>query len=74
MIFRASDVQLASNPAPRAPLKPSNRMVGNDAHFGSSIHCPARPVAVGAQAWWNDEWQLRKKITIDSSASGANVT
>lgn len=27
-----------------------------------------------AQAWWNDEWQLRKKITIDTSASGANIT
>nr|WP_249158964.1 DUF2341 domain-containing protein [Bradyrhizobium tropiciagri] len=27
-----------------------------------------------AKAWWNDEWQLRKKITIDVSASGANVT
>jgi len=27
-----------------------------------------------AAAWWNDEWQLRKKITIDASASGANIT
>jgi biopolymer transport protein ExbB len=27
-----------------------------------------------AQAWWNDDWQLRKKITIDASASGANIT
>ncbi|MCA6116436.1 DUF2341 domain-containing protein [Bradyrhizobium sp. WSM 1738] len=27
-----------------------------------------------ANAWWNDEWQLRKKITIDASASGANIT
>jgi biopolymer transport protein ExbB len=27
-----------------------------------------------AKAWWNDEWQLRKKITIDTSASGGNVT
>lgn len=27
-----------------------------------------------ASAWWNDEWQLRKKITIDTSASGANIT
>lgn len=27
-----------------------------------------------ASAWWNDEWQLRKKITIDVSASGANIT
>jgi biopolymer transport protein ExbB len=27
-----------------------------------------------AEAWWNDEWQLRKKITLDTSASGANIT
>ncbi len=27
-----------------------------------------------AKAWWNDDWSLRKKITIDTSASGANVT
>lgn len=27
-----------------------------------------------ANAWWNDEWSLRKKITVDVSASGANVT
>jgi biopolymer transport protein ExbB len=27
-----------------------------------------------ARAWWNDEWQLRKKITIDTSAAGSNIT
>lgn len=27
-----------------------------------------------AKAWWNDDWSLRKKITIDVSASGANIT
>ncbi len=27
-----------------------------------------------AQAWWNDEWTLRKKISLDTSASGANIT
>lgn len=27
-----------------------------------------------AKAWWNDDWQLRKKITIDASATGANIT
>ncbi len=27
-----------------------------------------------AEAWWNDDWQLRKKVTIDTSASGANIT
>ncbi|MHC2467176.1 hypothetical protein ACVIHD_006188 [Bradyrhizobium embrapense] len=27
-----------------------------------------------ANAWWNDEWSMRKKITVDVSATGANVT
>ncbi|ABD88467.1 DUF2341 domain-containing protein [Rhodopseudomonas palustris] len=27
-----------------------------------------------AKAWWNDDWSLRKKITIDASASGAGIT
>lgn len=27
-----------------------------------------------ARAWWNDDWSMRKKITIDTSASGANIT
>ena len=27
-----------------------------------------------AMAWWNDEWSLRKKLTIDTSSSGADVT
>src|SRR5215472_9193396 len=30
--------------------------------------------AAPAKAWWNDDWQLRKKITIDASAAGANIT
>lgn len=27
-----------------------------------------------ARAWWNDDWQLRKKITFDTGAAAANVT
>ena len=27
-----------------------------------------------ASAWWNDQWSLRKKITIDTGASGASVS
>jgi biopolymer transport protein ExbB len=27
-----------------------------------------------AAAWWNDQWTLRKKITLDTSASGASIT
>ncbi|GGF47744.1 transporter ExbB [Aliidongia dinghuensis] len=26
-----------------------------------------------AYAWWNDDWSLRKKITIDTSATGAGI-
>ena len=27
-----------------------------------------------AKAWWQDDWALRKKITIDTSATGAGIT
>ncbi len=27
-----------------------------------------------ASAWWNDQWSLRKKITLDTGASGASVS
>lgn len=27
-----------------------------------------------AKAWWNDDWSLRKKITIDASSAGAGIT
>jgi biopolymer transport protein ExbB len=27
-----------------------------------------------AEAWWSEEWALRKKITIDTSSTGANIT
>lgn len=27
-----------------------------------------------AHAWWNDEWNFRKEITLDLSAAGANIT
>ena len=63
----------ASNPAPRAPLKPSNRMV-EMMRILVLAFTALLALSQSAQAWWNDEWQLRKKITIDSSASGANVT
>ena len=36
----------------------------------AALVCATSP----AQAWWNDDWSLRKKITIDTSASGAGIT
>jgi biopolymer transport protein ExbB len=27
-----------------------------------------------SQAWWNNEWNFRKEITLDLSATGANIT
>jgi biopolymer transport protein ExbB len=27
-----------------------------------------------AQAWWNNDWTIRKKITIDTSATGGAIT
>lgn len=29
---------------------------------------------LASYAWWNDEWSFRKEITLDLSASGANLT
>ena len=31
---------------------------------------PAR----AADAWWNSDWSVRKKITIDTTSAGANIT
>lgn len=28
----------------------------------------------GAQAWWNEEWKFRKKISLDTTPAGADVT
>ena len=28
---------------------------------------------LASQAWWNDEWTFRKEITLDLSATGANI-
>jgi biopolymer transport protein ExbB len=39
-----------------------------------SVVCLMTLLPSPAKAWWNDEWSLRKKITIDASASGANIT
>lgn len=27
-----------------------------------------------AQAWWNDDWSMRKQISVDTSSTGANIT
>jgi biopolymer transport protein ExbB len=40
--------------------------------FAAVIAVTFAPTA--AQAWWNDDWQLRKQITLDTSAAGANIT
>jgi len=36
------------------------------------LGCLSFPVT--AQAWWNNDWTLRKKITIDTSANGVPIT
>lgn len=30
--------------------------------------------AQGAQAWWNNEWSIRKKFTIDTTSAGTEIT
>ncbi len=58
--------------------KPSMRWLPASAKFvlylllGCTFFSVASPRS--AQAWWNDEWTLRKKISLDTSASGANIT
>ena len=27
----------------------------------------------GAHAWWNEQWQFRKKISLNTTASGADI-
>src|SRR5579885_3540794 len=63
--------------ARRAPLRAAGRRRAHAATvvalfcaIVAAIIVPTSP----AKAWWNDEWQLRKKITIDTSAAGANIT
>ena len=34
----------------------------------------SEPGPARALAWWNDEWTLRKKITLDTSATGSAIT
>ena len=34
----------------------------------------ALAAALPARAWWNADWTVRKKITIDASSAGANIT
>ena len=49
---------------------------------GSGLSLPAMLVLVllaalwpkPAAAWWNDQWTLRKKITLDTGQSGAGVS
>jgi biopolymer transport protein ExbB len=40
--------------------------------FSLLIGISAMPSA--ANAWWNDEWELRKQLTIDTSATGAAIS
>ena len=40
--------------------------------IGALIACAA--FSSPAKAWWNDDWSLRKKITIDTGASGVAIT
>jgi biopolymer transport protein ExbB len=31
-------------------------------------------LTTGAQAWWNEDWSMRKQIAIDTSSTGADIT
>jgi biopolymer transport protein ExbB len=46
------------------------RLVAASLSLAASMSAFSSP----AQAWWNDEWSMRKQITIDTSSTGANIT
>lgn len=43
--------------------------------FLLAVLCVLLPIGpvFAATGWWNDEWNFRKEITLDSSAAGANI-
>lgn len=48
---------------------------GKSGWFRRALAMALATLALGstAQAWWNGEWTLRKKIVIDTSTTGANL-
>lgn len=47
---------------------------GHRSRFFLALFGATFALTTGAQAWWNDEWSMRKQIGIDTSATGASIT
>lgn len=59
-------------PLPRTLRNRSLR--GRIAALGVAAFTAMLTLTSSAHAWWNEEWSLRKQITVDTSATGANIT
>src|SRR6201996_2668953 len=56
-------------------LRPLVRKIVANVFYGAlAITVVTTMLPSKAKAWWNDDWSLRKKITLDASATGANIT
>src|ERR1700742_4075456 len=56
-------------------LRPLVRKIVANVFYGAlAITVVTTMLPSEAKAWWNDDWSLRKKITLDASATGANIT
>lgn len=58
-------------PSRRSDARRSLR--GKIAAFGFTMAIATLSLSSNALAWWNEEWSLRKQLTLDTSATGANV-
>lgn len=56
--------------AVRGRRRPASRAIC----FALALLATTSVLTTGAQAWWNDEWSMRKQIGIDTSSTGANIT
>ena len=50
------------------------RLASRSIRFAFALLAATSVLTTGAQAWWNDEWPMRKQIGIDTSSTGANIT
>jgi biopolymer transport protein ExbB len=44
------------------------------AGFALAVLVAMLALPTSAQAWWNEEWSMRKKITLDTSSTGSAIT
>lgn len=58
-------------------ILPINRAASFRSRFAKVVVAPLAAVlfmTTAANAWWNDEWTMRKQISIDTSSTGSAIT